>query len=196
MKNQIEIAKVEFVKKYNNEKSVERALSRALNASVQHNSLYAPSVSMTERKAVRKAWIEKLVELSKEYQNGADIETFHAQVLELRDYMNRNFSEYFRNDVHPKYGYNPGFRISHAQKSLSVFLKHLWCMGMIDTPPICPVDRVILEKIGKKGKSAAWGYVNTMEEHKEKLGFIFSHIQKTNNPNVAVAVWELLEFPN
>ena len=37
-----------------------------------------------------------------------------------------------------------GIRIAQCQKSLSLYLKYLWCYGLIETPPVCPIDRVIL----------------------------------------------------
>lgn len=65
------------------------------------------------------------------------------------------------------------FRISHSQKSISVFVKHLWCMDVISEPNICPVDRIILGKTEvRKNKDINWGYVNSIEEHKRKFTYI------------------------
>jgi hypothetical protein len=83
--------------------------------------------------------------------------------------MNKHFSLAFRQEKHPKYSTDPGFRISHAQKSISVFLKHLWCMDIIPQPPQCPVDRMILERAGRRYPDTKWGYVNTIEEHMKKI---------------------------
>lgn len=37
-----------------------------------------------------------------------------------------------------------------SQKIVSLMLKYLWCLDLIEEPPICPLDRHILSKITKE----------------------------------------------
>lgn len=41
-----------------------------------------------------------------------------------------------------------GVTFGVAQKLLNLYLKYLWCLGEIDTPPHCPVDSRILVTVG------------------------------------------------
>jgi hypothetical protein len=39
------------------------------------------------------------------------------------------------------------FRVGTAQKALNLYLKYLWCLGEIKTPPHCPFDRGIIQML-------------------------------------------------
>lgn len=43
--------------------------------------------------------------------------------------------------------------IGVAQKLVNLYLKYLWCLGVIDEPPHCPVDRAVLSWVKWKGPS-------------------------------------------
>ncbi len=64
-------------------------------------------------------------------------------------------------------------------------------MDEVDTPPQCPVDRVVLEIAGLKYDKAKWGYVNSIEEHRRKIDQLIS---AKNNDQQSLAVWELNNF--
>jgi len=64
-------------------------------------------------------------------------------------------------------------------------------MDEVDTPPQCPVDRVVLEMAGLKYDKAKWGYVNSIEEHRRKIDLLIS---AKNNDQESLAVWELENF--
>ncbi|WP_100629742.1 hypothetical protein [Algoriphagus formosus] len=192
----LSIAKSKFLNKYNPTESIEKAQSLAISAALQHNSLYEPNTSFSQKKIIRSTLAGKLMDISTKYISSVSEETYYNDIIELKDFMNQKYSDHFLKSAHPKYGYDPGFRISHSQKSLSVFLKHLWCIGKIEEPPQCPVDRIILTSIGQKSKNAAWGYVNSIEEHATKVNFIKEFIKNTKNPKMSLAKWELIQFSN
>lgn len=58
--------------------------------------------------------------------------------------------------------------LSHAQKSLSVFLKYLWCLNIISTPPACPIDRKVLSSI-KNCQVKNWTELKDKEEYRSIL---------------------------
>lgn len=166
-------------------------MSRSIAASVQHNSLYVPGISPEEKEAVRCAWRSFLLGIIGKYKKQQTVDEYERDILKLQDQMNIQFKHEFYQMPHSIYKTDPGFRISHAQKSISVFLKHLWCMDEVDTPPQCPVDRVVLEMAGLKYDKAKWGYVNSIEEHRRKIDLLIS---AKNNDQESLAVWELENF--
>jgi len=182
--------KEEFLNRYNPKRTLEKALSSAISAAVQHNSLYKKEATSKEKESVHCKWMAFLKQKMKDYENEQTVKKYENDIQELRDLMNGIFSAFFLSKPHPKFKTEPGFRISHAQKSLSVFLKHLWCMGKIATPPQCPVDARILTIAGKKYPDTKWGYVNSIEKHREKISFL----ETAKEESQSLAEWELKVF--
>jgi hypothetical protein len=182
--------KEDFLNRYNPKRTLEKALSSAISAAVQHNSLYKKEATSEEKESIRCKWMAILKQKQKDYENEQTIEKYENDIKELRDLMNEIFSKSFLSEPHPKFKTEPGFRISHAQKSLSVFLKHLWCMGAVATPPQCPVDARILAIAGKKYPDTKWGYVNSIDEHREKI----SVLEAAKEGSQLLAEWELEQF--
>jgi hypothetical protein len=182
--------KEEFLNRYNPKRNLEKALSSAISAAVQHNSLYRKEATSKEKESVRCKWTAFLKLKKKDYENEQTVEKYENDIQELSDLMNESFSESFLSEPHQKFKTEPGFRISHAQKSLSVFLKHLWCMGEAATPPQCPVDARILTMAGKKYPNTKWGYVNSIDEHRKKISFL----EAATEASQSLAEWELEVF--
>ena len=115
-----------FLDRYNPEFSTDTALSLAIRAAVQHNSLYDKSTTVKQRKEIRDYWSGLLINISEKYQESkiSDV-IYESDIVQLKSKMNIKFNQYFLSETHSKFGYNPGFRISHSQKSISVYLKHL-----------------------------------------------------------------------
>jgi hypothetical protein len=195
-REELKAAKSAFLNRYNSaccnsDLPLQQAALDALMSASQHNSLYAKSVSERERGCVREYWKTLLGTLAHKYESRVSTSQCEADIQELRQTMNEHFADRFRSDRHPKYKYDPGFRISHAQKSLSVFLKHLWCRDMIETPPQCPVDSIILEKAGLRYPVTRWAYVNSIDEHRRKIARL---AQCAMACGLELAEWELLKF--
>jgi len=86
-------------------------------------------------------------------------------------------------------GLNPGA----SQKVLNVLLKLYWCMGQIEMPSHCPVDRLVINncKIKDKNKQLVkWTQMKTIEEYEN----IINQIANQKKPK-HIAEWEL-EFWN
>jgi hypothetical protein len=179
-------AKEKFLDAYNKERTIEKALSQANGAATRRARLFTLGLNHKEREPVRTHLREFLSGLPIAYQEKMGQTGHHSQIKLLKSTMNRlpNSQSLFSHTDFPK---NPGFRIAHAQKSISVFLKHLWCMGKVATPPECPVDAVILRKVGIRG--IAWTAVDCIEEHKT----IIARIQDIVG-NASLSEWELINF--
>lgn len=181
----LELYKKKFLKKYNPNSSKDVALRSAIKAAVQHNKLYVDGLPQSDREDVRTAWKDQMIFHIERLKPLITVEGFERAVEELWGHMNNQHERYFDKQ-------SGGFRISHSQKSLSVYIKHLWCMNDIDEPEICPVDRIILSNTEAKIKNdISWGSVNSMNEHRRK----FSYIQKMAvDGSLSVAQWELISF--
>ena len=83
-------------------------------------------------------------------------------------------------------------------------------MGEIVMAPQCPVDAVILGMVGKKHPETKWGFVNSMDIHKEKMSWLEDAVNGYNSIVVSkhriigsvfeggrelkIAEWELAHF--
>ncbi|AGG33783.1 hypothetical protein D521_1215 [beta proteobacterium CB] len=183
----IEQKKLEFLQKYNPTHSIVVAQSKAISASVQHNKLYSSNLDLTLRRKIRDSWKAELASKAEKYVNSQSVSQFEIDFISLQSTMNNlyrgNFLSYHK-------GGN-GFRVSHAQKSLSIYLKHLWCLGRIFMPPICPIDNVVLRLTEAKGVDATWTFVNSLDEHKKRFTLIENEARKNKLP---IAEWEILNF--
>lgn len=165
-----------------------RAFQDAIASALGKNALYAPASTVAQRHDASAGWKQVLEELASEYAEPVSAEKYEQDLVRLQAHMNRGFGQYFRQARHPKFGYEPGFRISHAQRSLGLVLKHYWCLGLIPMPPECPVDRPILVASRAGELNSKWTDVNSIASHQVKMGFIAAAAQ---NEGLEIAEWEL-----
>lgn len=207
MISSIDAKKESFLDTYNKNRSVEVALCSGYLAATRRINTYSENVSCDKKITIIHFWKDKLEELGKKYKKKQKEEQFFKDVMELRSMMNNKYPDEFNNRK------CQNFRIAHAQKSLSVYLKHLWCMNLIDEPPVCPLDGSIIGKAwrnknlskeekhkiisqldkNKQGRLlhtiSAWGYIDTEKEYYKKL-----EILKIAKGESTLAQWELLNF--
>ncbi|MDC7227917.1 MAG: hypothetical protein PQJ61_14215 [Spirochaetales bacterium] len=178
-------AKKKFLDRYNIDRSNTDALSKSISAAVQHNKLYKSGLAESSRKEIRAYWGECLKEIQKTVENLTD-EDYEKKILELQEKMNSKFGDLF---------YNPeGFKISHSQKSISVYLKHMWCLEEIGKPNQCPIDSIVLKKIGKKYPYTKWTTVNDIEIHRNQIKDVRDFIIEKFGNETSLAEGELLLF--
>ncbi len=207
MNDNIKRKKELFLKTYNNNRCERVALCSGYITATRRINTYSKDVSDDKKVEIKHYWMDKLRELGEKYKVEQEEKQFFKDVLFLRSVMNKKFPYEFRN---PKC---PGFRIAHAQKSLAVYLKHLWCMGRIPEPPVCPLDATIIGKAwenknlskqekhqitsqldkNKNGRLlhavSAWGHIDTEKEYYTKL-----EILNIARGELTLAQWELLNF--
>jgi hypothetical protein len=172
--------KENFLRLYNEEKSINKALEESIYAAVRRNKLYLTN-DPKQRKLVRNFWSEQLINLSNSHKNNIwDEDCCEREIENLKKNMN------------DKFGDEIDFRISHSQKSISVFFKHLWCLDIISIPPQCPVDRIILTKANAPINERSWGIVNNIETHRKKIDYLKRAANTAGFKNIAE--WELCVF--
>ena len=161
----------------------ETAASVAINVSVSRNPTYSKNISASDKRYIREYWKSLLTDFyEKHKQRNVSREEFLGYVDIIKESMNSRFPDKFQCNTE---GYDNEFRLAHAQKSLSVFLKHLWCMGKMKEPPFCPIDGIILNDVlNKKG---AWTKLNDKKKYCEYIKFVDD---AANGNNISVAEWE------
>ncbi len=112
--------------------------------------------------------------------NSWDENAHEKEIIKLKYSMNTEFGQLV------------DFRISHSQKSIGVFFKHLWCLEQISDTPQCPVDRKILTKADAPIYERSWGYVNDVETHRRKYQLIKQKSITDGFNNISQ--WELENF--
>jgi hypothetical protein len=198
-KAEIRDKKKEFAKKYAAKDPA--ALGRL--AAAQRAHLYTPNL---DHRVVLPYWESLLNEYVEKYKSERNVEDFIKDCETIKQKMNDKYGKFFKNGGEPD-GFEDGFRLAHAQKSLSIALKHLWCREELSEknhkyyPPVCPIDGIILKKAGS-GES--WTKVNHVERHngvpaadkpvyKEHLALVREKACKDGYDNLSV--WELFLWP-
>lgn len=178
MKTQQEIKNRQenFLSNYNPMHSEERAIQSGINAAIRFAHVYTPGTTYQQKIEIKRYWEELLKNLGKKYEKMRTEREFLDDITSMVALMNKKFPNDFNYNEDHK-----GFRIAQAQKSLSVYLKHMWCLGKTQIPPVCPIDRTVLGE--------TWIY-DDLEMYKNHL----CCVKKKNNTDNPLSVWELFEF--
>ena len=179
----------QFLERYNPLCSVDAALDQAINVSVLRNPTYTIGLNGTEKIIFRNYWRERLIEIGRLFSIPKDRNFYLDNIQILKTEMNNRFY----NSLQPlRRNYDNGFRIAHSQKSISIYLKHLWCMSLIPEPPCCPIDRRILIISGINSR-ISWTRINQLAEVQDILNQ-FTNVANQNN--LSLSNWECQLFQN
>jgi hypothetical protein len=177
------------------ESTSDTASRDAISSSSRRAHLYRPGLTQRERdEGPRVMWGQKLEAIVDVYRKMAGrtepvtLDMFRDDCEDLKRFMNDICAEYFWPALDN--GYEPGFRLAHAQKSLAVKMKHHWCSGEILEPPSCPIDRIVLSTAGA-GPDEAWTRTNTRSDYDRQLGFLLKAVRRAK---LSLAKWELFLF--
>lgn len=177
-----------FIDKYcDGQYTEEKALNNSINAAVSRNRTYTKDIPNKRKEAIRSAWKAKLVVIiNKHKKNRISQANWLRSILDLQEFMNTKFKK----DLSHSQVANRGLRISHAQKSLSLFMKYKWITSKnYPEPPACPIDRRILSHVKAPIAQRSWTKTNSIDEYKQQLQFIRSKIRYNS-----IAKWELKTF--
>ncbi len=164
------------------------ALRDALSSSLKRNPTYARGARQAERSALRQSWRNELVQIADSYSAQQTLARYEQDVVGL---VQRIRSSHEGALCAGPSGSGWGFRVAHAQKSLSLLLKHLWCHGLIVEPPACPVDFTILVKAGAPVALRNWTSLDSITDYQERVKVLRA---AANAKRRSLAVWELFEF--
>lgn len=86
---------------------------------------------------------------------------------------------------------NGGYlKLGVSQKLINLYLKYLWSLNLIKTPPHCPFDRIIITKLGYYNPPS-WTKLDNINQYKE---FVQKAKEKAKKENLSIAEWELKVF--
>lgn len=160
---------------FENEKTkfLYRELAKAaINAALQHNKFY-PTQYINQNN-IKEYWTDLLFEMIEKYKSPQIPKVFVNDICDIKTKLTNKYSDEIT------------CRLSHTQKSLSVFLKYLWCMGKIEEPPVCPIDRKVLWEADLRDKN--WTELDDRKEYQDWL----KKIEKAAKDKAkSIAQWEL-----
>jgi len=142
----------------------------------QRANVYKEDASDRKRKNFRDEVKEYVCDLVEKYYSKVIDEEQHVRnIEELCDWASRKHGDILENGR---------LRIGVGQKIFNLYLKYLWCLNEIETPPHCPIDRTIVSIISKK--SIKWTTLDDIDEYKN---LIEKAKKKANSKSLAE--WEL-----
>ena len=173
-----------------------KAWTAAINASVRTRKYPVYSNVKKNRADAVCFWKTELERLGEKYKNTQqDKQQFINDVYSLQGRINSSmYRSCFTNDR---------IRVGQCQKSLSIFLKWMWCQGeLAGVPPVCPIDgqvlaecRKVLKKkqIGSKPEildtHIAWSNMDCREQY-ERLVLLTEKVARAQG-ETRPCVWEL-----
>ena len=143
---------------------------------------------------------QELVEFTQQYKAGEVGEEDHTDnIRALRDILTGHFREF----LHER-----KYRFGRAHKLLNLYLKYLWCLGRIDTPPHCTFDHNIIQSSKKKlggdlnllvaskvrEDGAAWHWTQSDDVNHYLLWVAGAKSAAEEGNHRSPAEWELIEW--
>jgi hypothetical protein len=116
----------------------DQAFLSAVIASLQRASIYSSRTSDLDRRVLGKALRAILMEIAEQYTTPVSEEAHVKNIVRLADTISAKCGAFL---------VNGRLRIGIAQKALNLYLKYLWCLEQIPTPPHCPFDSRIMTQL-------------------------------------------------
>jgi len=164
-----------------------QAVATSIIAAFQHAGVYKKGLEVadTRKIALRKDLEGALRSLATRYTNPINEEEHCHNIEDLANALTQKYKPtgILRSDR---------FRIGIAQKALNLYLKNLWCLGEIITPPHCPLDRLIIDKLGLRWNERSqydWTKLDDIEKYKELISRCAHKARERGCENIAE--WEL-----
>jgi hypothetical protein len=157
----------------------------AWNASVQHASLYIKGAWKDRREEINNFRNQVVCYVSENliprYRERVDGPQHVENIIELINHANNLESGIL--------GEN-GYKFGVAQKLLNLSLKYYWCLGEVEEPPHCPIDRIVIEKTMFRG-SVNWTQITEAAEY---LKIIDAVREMARLKGTSIAIWELSKY--
>jgi hypothetical protein len=116
--------------------------ANSIGAALQHSKAYIAGTSDLDHRRFRDLMKAKVERISAQYKNDSVSELKHINNIQAIVDSSREFAIILNNGQ---------ITFGIAQKILNLYLKFLWCAGIISEPPHCPLDSLILKRINWRG---------------------------------------------
>jgi len=168
----------------------DQLLANSIHAALQRANVYADPKAYTDqnRTTLRGKLAELLRDLAKQYRTAVTEDKHKENVGKIADDLTTAFGDknLLRHDR---------FRIGIAQKALNLYLKYLWCLNKIGTPPHCPFDFRIIAKLpltDQQRKCLQWTELDSLKDYQTLVDAGMKKIKET--VHTSLAEWELTEW--
>ena len=128
---------------------------------------------------------ERLRELEVRYANPVNDEEHKTNI----DKLAKDVTSKFENG---SVLHKDRFRIGIAQKALNLYLKYLWCLDKVATPPHCPFDSTITAKLPlseQQKQDLQWTKLDSLAGYQTLVDAGREEIKKTGHSSLSE--WEL-----
>ncbi len=164
----------------------EELATNSLMGAFQHAGIYQKGIKITDKakNKFREFIRTTLYELEQEYKSGNVSDEEHIRNIQvLVNKITKNYSSILGGGK---------LRIGIAQKLLNLYLKYLWCIGIIPTPPHCPFDGIVY-KLLAVSEIPPFTKMDSLEQYKELVNLVRQKAKEAGDPTIAdweVRVWK------
>jgi len=132
-----------------------QVLASSVMASLQRANAYAPDVTDDQRKQLRGELTSGLRDIGSRYSKTVAGSQHEMHILELVGRVTGPCQAALAGRRQ---------RLGSAAKALNLYLKYLWCLGRIPTPPHCPFDRRVIARLPTHVQ-VAWTQMDDLREY-------------------------------
>jgi hypothetical protein len=165
-------------------------VTASINAAFQRGNVYSDSKAYSDprREILRKRLSSLLRDLGTQYSETVSSVRHKQNIAKIADDLTTAFKDggLLRGNR---------FRVGIAQKALNLYLKYLWCLGKIATPPHCPFDDRIIGKLPlseKQKRDLAWTALDSLDGYQVLIDAGLKKIKTTGH--ASLSDWELEEW--
>jgi hypothetical protein len=127
-----------------------------LAAISQRGGIYLKGLTEAQRSPFQGGLRRNLDRISARYARSVSEARHIEYIAELADVITRQHAPVLA---------ERRFRIGSAQKALNLYLKCLWCAGLVPTPPHCPFDRRIIKRLLAADR-CNWTVIDGIDEYR------------------------------
>lgn len=125
---------------------------------LQRSGVYVAGVSDDKKSAFRNSVKNKIITLvkSKYTKSSVPSDEHIKNLITIKNWINTNYANVLSNS---------NINLGVVQKLTNLYLKYQWCLGLVEAPPHCPFDSIIISKM-KLSKPPAWTKLDSVETYK------------------------------
>lgn len=157
----------------------------------QNAPVYIKNCKEAEKDKFKKYTRNYLLEIYNDCKISTNSTISEDKLIEIIKYFKVEATTKFSKILH-----NNTFRFGISQKMINLFLKYLWCLDLINEPPHCPFDGIIMEKLVENGVTDLTNWT-ILDSEKDYLKFVNGAKIVANKYSMTMACWELSSWnPN
>ena len=147
----------------------------------QRAKVYSEKATIQDKKKVKQYLFKLITAKLPSYKTKVSEKVHIKNILSISKSINSKWSK----SLHKK-----EIPIGVVQKAFNLYLKLMWCLDEVVTPPHCPVDKVIIDMLEKKHRTS-WTKIRDIKVYEN----IISQLKLlAKDKGLSLAEWELSEY--